>query len=138
MSDQFEFHPVGLTRSQFDRLSEYADRAETISPGQLLEEARQHLEQTQQAHAANRMINVRLAAAIVVVIERVANMWDSLSANHRTWLAAAMLYFSSCDDDEPDFDSPIGFEDDVEVLNSSLRLAGLNGLCLNSEDYDDA
>lgn len=79
MSDQFEFHPSGLTRSQFDRLSEYADRAETISPGQLLEEARQHLEQTQQAHAANRMINVRLASAIVDVIERVANAWDSLS-----------------------------------------------------------
>ena len=138
MSDQFEFHPSGLTRSQFDRLSEYADRAETISPGQLLEEARQHLKQTQQAHAANRMINVRLASAIVDVIERVANSWDSLSANHQTWLSAAMLYFSSCDDDEPDFDSPIGFEDDVEVLNSCLRLARLNDLCLNSEDYDDA
>lgn len=138
MSDHFELHPLGLGRSQFDRLSEYADRAETISPEQLLAEARQHLEQTQQAHASNRMINVRLASAIVVVIERLANTWDSLSANHRTWLAAAMLYFSNCDDDEPDFDSPIGFEDDVEVLNSCLRFAGLNDLCLNSEDFDDA
>ena len=138
MSDQFEFHPAELTRSQFDCLSEYAERAAAISPSELLEEARQHLEQTKTAHAANRMINVRLASAIVDVIERVANAWDSLPANHQNWLAAAMLYFSSCDDDEPDFDSPIGFEDDVEILNSCLRFAGLNDLCLNAEDYDDA
>lgn len=40
-------------------------------------------------------------------------------------------------DDEPDFTSPIGFEDDTEVLNACLRLAQLGALCLHPEDYDD-
>ena len=34
--------------------------------------------------------------------------------------------------------SPIGFEDDNEVLNACLRLAGRDDLCLKPEDYDDA
>lgn len=138
MSDQFEFHPSGLTEAQVDRLSEYADSAELLTPSQMLDEARQHLEQTRLAHAANRMINVRLATAIVDVIERLVKEWDSLPSNARSWLAGAIHYFSTSNDDEPDFDSPIGFEDDTEVLNACLRFAGLNNLCLDTEDYDDA
>ena len=53
------------------------------------------------------------------------------------WLRAAIYYFAH-DDDEPDFSSPIGFEDDAEVLNACLRLAGRDDLCLKPEDYDDA
>ncbi len=84
------------------------------------------------------MINLRLATAIVEVIERVVGDWNSLPADARSWLAGAMHYFCKCNDDEPDFSSPIGFEDDTEVLNACLRFAKLNDLCLNVEDYDDA
>ena len=138
MSDQFELHPVGLTQAQFEQLSEYTDEASKSMPGQLLEESRQHLEQAMLAHKNNRMVNVRLATAIVGAIENAVSDWDLLSSNHQSWLASAVRYFSSSDDDEPDFDSPIGFEDDVEVLNACLRFAGLDDHCLNSEDYDDA
>ena len=71
MSDQLELNPSGLTRSQFDRLSEFAHRAGGSTPDELLRDARQHLDQTQAAHVTNRMINARLASAIVEVIERV-------------------------------------------------------------------
>jgi uncharacterized membrane protein YkvA (DUF1232 family) len=86
----------------------------------------------------NRIINLHLATAIVEVIERVVGDWDSLPANARSWMAGAMHYFSKSNDDEPDFSSPIGFEDDAEVLNACLRFAKLDDLCLNVEDYDDA
>ncbi len=138
MSDQLELNPSGLTRSQFDRLSEFAHRAGGSTPDELLRDARQHLDQTQAAHVTNRMINARLASAIVEVIERVVGDWDSLPPNAQNWLAGAMHYFSKSNDDEPDFDSPIGFEDDTEVLNACLRFAKLDDLCLNVEDYDDA
>jgi hypothetical protein len=46
------------------------------------------------------------------------------------------MYFASCDDDEPDLSSPIGFEDDTEILNACLRFASLDDLCLKVEDYD--
>ena len=137
MGEQLELTPSGLTRSQFDRLSEFAHRAAESTPNQLLDDAQQHLEQPRIAHAKNRMINARLATAIVEVIKRVVRDWDSLPPNARTWLAGAMHYFSKSNDDEPDLSSPIGFEDDTEVLNACLRLARLDGLCLRPEDYDD-
>ena len=36
------------------------------------------------------------------------------------------------------FAHPVGFEDDTEVLNGCLRLAGPDELCLAPEDYGDA
>jgi hypothetical protein len=47
------------------------------------------------------------------------------------------MYYANADDAEADLTSPIGFEDDVEVLNACLRFARLDELCLNPEDYDD-
>ena len=138
MGEQLELNPDGLTQSQFDRLSEIAHRASGSTPDQLLSDAQQHLEQTRATHATNRMINLRLATAIVEVIEHIVGDWDSLPANSRNWLAGAMHYFSKSNDDEPDLSFPIGFEDDIEVLNSCLRFTRRDDLCLNAEDYDDA
>ena len=84
------------------------------------------------------MINARLAAAICDVIRSVVADWDNLPIAGQPWLRAAMYYFAHSDDDQPDFTSPIGFEDDAEVLNACLRFAEREELCLKPEDYDDA
>ena len=138
MADQLGPLPQGLARSQLARLIEFVETAAGLEPAELLGRTRQHLQLARAAHEQNRMVNVRLAEAIAKTIEQVTDRWDSLPANARNWLAGAIAYFFSCQDDEPDFDSPIGFEDDTEVLNACLRLAGLTELCLNPEDYDDA
>ena len=95
MSDQLELNLFGLTRSQFDRLCEYADRAAGKSPDQLLSDAHRHLEQTKVAHATNRMINVKLATAIVEVIEKVVAEWGSLPGAAKNWLAGATHFRAS-------------------------------------------
>jgi uncharacterized membrane protein YkvA (DUF1232 family) len=138
VGDQPEHHPSNLTRSQFDRLSVCANEAETIPTQDLLAAARQHLDRTRAAHSANRLVNVRLAAAIVGVLEELFSTSSSLGSNQARWLRGAMHYFATSNDDEPDFQSPLGFEDDAEVLNAFLRFIGRNDLCLNSEDYDNA
>jgi uncharacterized membrane protein YkvA (DUF1232 family) len=138
VGDQLEFHPSNLTRSQFDRLSDCAQHAEAILPQDLLTAAKQHLDRTRAAHAANRLVNVRLAAAIVGVLEELFRSWSSLGSNQAWWLRGAMHYFATSNDDEPDFQSPLGFEDDTEILNACLKFIGRNDLCLNSEDFDNA
>ncbi len=138
MGDQLEFDPSNLNRSQFDRLSECANEAETILPQDLLAAARQHLDRTRIAHADNRLINVRLAAAIVGVLEELFRTWNSLGPNQEWWLRGAMHYFTASYDEEPDFQSPLGFEDDAEILNACLKFIGRNDLSLNSEDFDNA
>lgn len=137
MSGQLELNPTGLTRSQHNELSELMDEASDVTPQELLSEARAHLEAARSAHASNRMINLRLATAVVETIGRAIDQWGSVSALSRSWLIGAICYFSRSDDDEPDFSSPIGFEDDVEVLNACLRFAKLSDLCINVEDFDD-
>lgn len=108
-----------------------------LSLQDLLQKTSQHLETAASGAISNRLINVKLAQAISGVIEKVVESWESLPDNARYWLAGAIVYFTSGDDDEPDFSSPIGFEDDVEVLNACVKFANLNHLCLKVEDYDD-
>jgi uncharacterized membrane protein YkvA (DUF1232 family) len=137
MSDQRELHPSGLTRSQFGCLSQCAEDGVVLQPKDFLQKAQEHLKNATSAADTNRLINIRLANAILNVIQTVVDQWDQLSVPHRYWLAGAILYFSSGNDDEPDFSSPIGFEDDTEVLNACLRFANLSHLCLKVENYDD-
>jgi uncharacterized membrane protein YkvA (DUF1232 family) len=94
------------------------------------------LERVREEYARNRMINIRLATAICDTLTQIAARWDTFSAPARSLLAGAAVYFASCNDDEPDFSSPIGFEDDAEILNACLRFASLDDLCLRVEDYD--
>lgn len=137
MAGQRELHPTGLTRSQFECLVKCADDGVEMLPEQLLQGTAQHLENAASASQRNRLINVNLARAIDEVVQQIFAQWESIPDNARYWLTGAILYFSSSNDDEPDFSSPIGFEDDTEVLNACLRFANLNQLCLKVENYDD-
>jgi hypothetical protein len=129
--------PIGLTRQQCQRLAEYVEHAAQWPIQQLLAAAQAHLHETFIAHQRNPLVNLRLAEAIWQTIRQVASQWNTLSPEARSWLAGAILYFAKSDDEEPDLTSPIGFEDDAEVLNTCLRLAHCEDLSLNPEDYDD-
>ena len=123
--------PDGLTKRQLRHLSDCTARASGSSVEQLRESALDHLAGTIEAHRQNALINVRLAKAICERVETVVAAWDDLTPNARFWLGGAIRYFVMSQDDESDHTSPIGFEDDAEVLNACLRLAGLPDLCLN-------
>ena len=135
--EQQAFVPTGLTRRVFNQLSQSADEAGNGAPAHLLEIADEHLRRVREAHRRNSLINFRLAQAIGVSFRAIVADWERVSAHARPWLLGAMHYFAGDDDEEPDFASPIGFEDDAEVLNACLRLAGRDDLCLNTEDFDD-
>ena len=137
MTNQHDYCPTGLTRKQSQQLTVYAQQAAQLTVLALRQAVEHHLAATTAVHAQNPLVNLRLATAIRDVIEQVLSGWEDLTPVARTWLAGAMLYFAKCNDDEPDFTSPIGFEDDAEVLNACLRLAQLDALCLHPEDYDD-
>jgi uncharacterized membrane protein YkvA (DUF1232 family) len=137
VAEQLLLYPAGLTRRQFTRLSNDANRATTLTAPELLQAAQRHLEAASRARGQNPLVNLRLARAICDTIQEVISEWETLTPGARHWLAGAILYFASSDDEEPDLTSPIGFEDDVEVLNACLCFAHLEHLCLHPEDYDD-
>ena len=130
--------PDGLSREQVWRLADLADAAAGTELSDLIEQVEAHTIDARRAHATNRLVNVCFAEAICNVYRKIVDDWDEISAEGHYWLRGAMRYFVSCDDDEPDFQSAIGFEDDSEVLNACLRMIRRHDLCLNPEDFDDA
>lgn len=136
MSDESTSHPAGLSPSELVLLRRFAEEATGRSLAHLEADVQRHWEQASIEHSRNRCVNIQLATAIKETIETVIEQWDDVPSHARSWLAAACVYFANNDDDEPDFTSPIGFEDDAEILNACLRYAGMSQLCLCVEDYD--
>ncbi len=138
MDRQFEFLPRGLSSQQLEQLLGYQDEAEKFPTQQLADLSAAHVERARHAYSENGLVNVRLAEAINAVIQKILQSFDTLIGHARSPFRGAIYYFISEDDTEPDFASPIGLEDDVDVLNACLDLARRSDLPINAEDYDDA
>lgn len=138
MDHQSEFLPRGLTSQQTDHLLTCQELAGQYSLDALSQMAHSHVQRAHDAYAENALVNVQLAEAINQVAQELLASFDSLPDFARSPVRGAIYYFISDDDVEPDFGSPIGFEDDVDVLNACLELARRSDLRINAEDYDDA
>ena len=131
------FFPSGLASNVFSMLDNCQRKAENIPLELLLSEAREHLEQAHQAHARNGVVNVQIAEAIYNVFEVIVADWDNIPYQAQAWCKGMISYFSLKDDDEDDFNSLIGFDDDAEVVNSCLLLAGRKDLLINPGEVKD-
>ncbi len=138
MDHQFEFLPRGLTSQQIDHLLTCQELAGQYSLDVLSQMAHSHVQHAHVAYAENALVNVQLAEAINKVVQQLVEAFDSLPEFAKSPVRGAIYYFISDDDVEPDFGSPIGFEDDVDVLNACLDLGRRSDLRINVEDYDDA
>lgn len=138
MADQPGLMPTGISRKQFSALVEHASHSETLDATELLRRVQRHLDDTRMAHSRNRIVNLRLATAIANVANALLSDWDLIAVQYRNWLGGAILYFANSRDSEHDFSSAIGFEDDAEVMNACLELAGKSALCIAIEDFDNA
>lgn len=140
MNEKREFFPSpkGLIRDQLNQLTRFADDLQNASLADLHLSATQHVELARQMHAKNPFVNARFAEAIGRAIDSVVTEWDHFPQDTQYWFKGAIQYFVHSADGEPDFGSVIGFDDDAEVLNACLQLAGKQDWCLKPEDYDDA
>ena len=130
--------PEGLTRDQFRVLSECVQRTEGASIDAIWAQALRKLDHVRAAHTRNKFVNLPVAEAICGVIGTVCERWDAIPEHAVPWCRGMIGYFARGDDEEPDLASPVGFDDDAEVLNACLRLAGLEEHRVNPEDYDNA
>jgi len=128
--------PDTLDRYLATELATHAERAATLELEELRERVRGHLTMVKAQAGTNPMIHLTLAEAIAQTFEQLVSMWEALPSQALPWVKGAMLYFAEVNDDDHDFDSPIGFEDDMEVLNACLSMAGRDDLCLTPEDFD--
>ena len=134
---EMESFPEGLTQKEFAALSKCANEVANLSVGRLLSMAEAYLKRIRMLHSKNLHINVRLAEAIVHTFQEFFDDWENIPPHARSWCRGMVQYFCVSDDDEHDFTSPTGFEDDAKIMNACLRLAGREDLCINPKDYDN-
>jgi len=127
--------PKGLSYDEKEILRRCVEEAEGFTLFELLTRSEVHV------RAAHRMAegacasNAPVAEAILERIKRIICEWEDMPDNARPWLKGMMLYFIHTHDGYGDFHSPVGFDDDVNVLNACLKLIDRDGLCLDLEAF---
>ena len=72
----------------------------------------------------NEFIDIDSAALLTEVSHYLISQFDNLSEDDKRYVVAAIYYFVESDDEEHDFNSMFGFEDDIEVMNYVLEKIG--------------
>jgi ERCC4-related helicase len=124
------FQPIGLSKTVSIALFQCLKRVEKEEVSDLLLSAKEHLQHAYEVNERSGMVNTTVAEAIVSVFQMAYEEWQTISQIARPWCKAMMAYFTAEYDDENDFNSPIGFDDDVEVVNACLKFAGREDLCI--------
>lgn len=132
------FLPEGLSQEELKELDDCVACAEALALEELLARAREHVSRTRAAYEVNPLLDLGLAEALLRAIEALFGQWQSVPSFARGWCKGMVLYFASCNKDEDDHESPIGFDDDAEVINSCLRMAGRDDLCVDPEECEGA
>ena len=132
-----ELFPAGLMNHEFEILCNCSKAVCNWTIDEMKAKTDQYFITIKKAHEKNSIVNVNLAAAIVDSIHCVCLDWKTIPEIARPWCKGMIQYFIETNDDENDLKSPIGFDDDAEVLNACLKFAGRPELCVNPEEYDD-
>ena len=132
-----ELFPKGLMNSEFEILMRCTKEAACFSIDDLKNKVDLYFDEIKKTYEENSIVNVKLAAAIASSIYCVCDDWENIPEVAKPWCKGMIQYFTKTDDDENDLESPIGFDDDADVLNACLKFAGRSDLCIDPEEYDD-
>ena len=80
-----------------------------------------HLQNVRIAARDNEFVDTAEAIRLHMLLAEALESWDDLDAGQRAVLAGAVDYLVRTDDEEDDLRSPIGFEDDAEVVEAALE-----------------
>src|SRR5689334_6296109 len=90
-------------------------------PGQLRDELSVHLDAVRSASAENEFVDLVQAELLHVKLGEALDDWGSYDEGQRSALREAVEYLIRTNDEEDDLRSPIGFDDDTEVVEAALR-----------------
>ncbi|HOY67915.1 MAG TPA: hypothetical protein PLP29_13590 [Candidatus Ozemobacteraceae bacterium] len=93
----------------------------------LREEMRLHL-LTAQRHLGPVPLNLPLIERMTAALEAALNAYETLPEAHRGLVVGAVRYFIENADAANDLEDPLGFDDDLAVINAVLLEIGLSQL----------
>ncbi len=90
-------------------------------PRKLVDLMEAHLARVHAAAEDNEFVDAAEAHRLHARLRDALRAWSSFDAEQRRTLSEAVAYLVRTDDQEDDLRSPIGFEDDAEVVEAALR-----------------
>lgn len=128
--------PSNLNPKEFEILQKLSNEYAKTPLIELTNRTKKYTKELEEIAKTNGLLNLKLAQKINDTFLEVEKRWSELALDSQYWLKGAIAYYFLTQDEEDDISSPIGFEDDVDVLNSCLRLAELNQFIIRIEDFD--
>jgi len=128
--------PKGLSYDEKETLRSCVEEAEGFTLFELLIRSEVHVRASHRLAEGSSTSNAPVAEAILNRIKRIICEWEDMPMASRPWLKGMMLYFIHTHDGYGDFHSPVGFDDDVNVLNACLKLIDREDLCLDVEAFE--
>ncbi len=137
MAEQPGLMPTGISRKQFAALVEHASRSEAFDRRNCVVESSDismirdcpFSQPNRQFATGNSHRRSSRVASLGMGV-------DHERTSQLVWWSDPL--FADSRDNEHDFSSAIGFEDDAEVLNACLKHAGRTSMCITIEDFDNA
>ena len=74
-----------------------------------------------QSLSKNEFIDIESAEKLAETSHFLISQFDNFTEEQKSLAVASIYYFVETDDNEHDFDSMFGFEDDIEVMNRILE-----------------
>lgn len=117
-----------LSPNYYETLQQILPKSRKYEASHLFEACSQHANYALEKYKENPLIDFETAEKLATAFKGIEDKWDTLSTDAKDYLKGAMYYFAISEDDEPDFSSFTGFDDDVEVINACLKFAELDHL----------
>jgi uncharacterized membrane protein YkvA (DUF1232 family) len=92
------------------------------NPILLKQSLEKYIEKIKEETMSNEFINVELANKIKNVCLVLIEEYENVDNEKKKYIVATINYFVTANDDEEDLFSPLGFDDDADVLNECLYL----------------
>jgi uncharacterized membrane protein YkvA (DUF1232 family) len=112
-------------------INEYAGTY--VSPNILKQQIQKYLKEIEKETLQNEFINLPLAKKIAGVCLLLLDAYDQYNEEEKKFINATINYFLHSHDEEEDLYSPLGFDDDAEILNECLRLLKKEDLTIEIE-----
>ena len=118
-----------LSPTLMKRLEELLDAPER-SAADMKVLVQRHLRRVEAASSSDPFIDLGEAVKVAQACTALLNAYATLPPVNRGWVRAACLYFAESDDEDDDFESITGFDDDAEVVNHVAARVGLSRLSI--------
>lgn len=93
----------------------------------------EHLTSAKNSLDSNEFIDIKAAESLARVSHYLIEKLIDMSNEDKQLAVAAIYYFIESEDDEHDFDSILGFDDDIQVMNKIVNHLGYANMEISND-----